>query len=537
MSEVKLVTPVPVATLGSLSQEGQVFGGSGTTFGQSSSLFGSSPVQRVDSGSLFGTSLGQQYQQPSSISQVRPLSPRSSSPVFGTVDQLPPFGASTIRPITLGGGSISPRVPLSSPVSPIRPITPSVSPIRPITPSVRSSTLGSSANVSPLRRVNTPRSAVRPITPIGSQGQTFRSQVVMPSNSPVVTSAVPSMVAGASLNPHTEAVAYIDPTVDMGHKHEVAIRDINGNLIDISKHLVDNELIDMGFAILTKVLINVNGTTACAYIEAMSPVGDVAYVHTDCDAIVSLDGDVITLNQVSTDQAELIPIETAIKASECMNMEICAVAYKCDFDSDGRAVNGICVQSKDPRVTNRDDGKTTAEARYSQFVDVDITGSNLNGMKLAEAPVAYPVIKFDDIKNNPLDAIIAIARASHALRKENIALARAEFSAFNGKLMELAKQAAAFEITQDKRITALTKKAKEGSLLLLEYEVSKSSGAAKSSIATVQQAVKEQVDVVRALEAQILYTREFYLHMPMIDALAKRLADLSAESTEALAMM
>ena len=155
-----------------------------------------------------------------------------------------------------------------------------------------------------------------------------------------------------------------------------------------------------GYLPLDKVITkDENNLLMCKYIKAMDNSGRTVFVDMDCEGLVSVDPNNMTMTRVSN--ASVVPYSTKMGAYECTSSDVCGVAFECEGE--------VCTLQRSAE---------SMEPRETVFAEVHNRQNGSNGV-LSNQPIAYPIVSLTDIKKNPEQVACSI-KVSHD-RMRNVA--------------------------------------------------------------------------------------------------------------------
>ncbi len=163
---------------------------------------------------------------------------------------------------------------------------------------------------------------------------------------------------------------------------------------------VENILSDAGYLPLDKVITkDDNNMLMCRYIKAMDTSGRTAYIDMDCDGLVSVDPNNMTMTKVSS--ASVVPYSIKMGAYEAAS-DVRGVAIVCDGE--------VCTIQKSSDLSPEE----------TVFSQVGNNGSDGSVGMLPGHPIPYPIVSLSDIKENPRQVACSI-KDSHD-RMRNVSL-------------------------------------------------------------------------------------------------------------------
>lgn len=147
----------------------------------------------------------------------------------------------------------------------------------------------------------------------------------------------------------------------------------------IAKSNLENELMNLGYTPLSKIVVNSNGEKRVQFIKAINKKGQKIFILVDVDGFAAAKANEVTLLEVN--KTSIIPYSVKTGAYNCANKDVCGVAFECGSDA-------VCVLSREP---------TDLMPKESNFVFVD--------RKTDEAVetnvMTYPVVRLSEIRADP----------------------------------------------------------------------------------------------------------------------------------------
>lgn len=177
---------------------------------------------------------------------------------------------------------------------------------------------------------------------------------------------------------------------DVGMKVEKV--DYSGLIV---KPSLEQELVDLGYIPLDKIVVKCDVDTVCKYIKAVNKTGHIVYVEMDSDGFVVMDANLQKLK--ITHSGNVIPYSIKNGSYQCAKNEGCSgVLFECD--------NGICTIKSDSDINPTETNYITTE------------DSKGNKIIIADDFIPYPIVKFTDLHYNPELVSQNIKDASDKLR-------------------------------------------------------------------------------------------------------------------------
>jgi hypothetical protein len=90
---------------------------------------------------------------------------------------------------------------------------------------------------------------------------------------------------------------------------------------------LENELIELGYAPISKIVVSRGKATEGRYIKARNKYGQFVYIELDTDGAVSVDGKEVT--HLEREEATVTPFDVKLEAYKCAGKDICGVAFEC----------------------------------------------------------------------------------------------------------------------------------------------------------------------------------------------------------------
>jgi len=162
---------------------------------------------------------------------------------------------------------------------------------------------------------------------------------------------------------------------------------------------VQKELIDMGYAPISEIVITKEGAMEAKYIKVLNKYCQPVYVELDTEGVIAIEKG--TVVHVERQEATETPYDIQVEALECAGKDICGVAFECE--------GGICTLMKEEEITTTPRKTTFIRAEREKEASAN----------MAEDDIAYPVMKFSEIKSNPQVATEIQNKATMRLRNQS----------------------------------------------------------------------------------------------------------------------
>jgi hypothetical protein len=249
----------------------------------------------------------------------------------------------------------------------------------------------------------------RPLTPVSqtSVSQTSVSQrAPTPTLSSVLNSRPPmtQSVRQIPVSPLTQLTRPLSPTIPTEERNITISDSIKGV---IEKNSVEYTLVNNGYIPKDKIVTkNGNGQMGALYIKAINSFGQTVFVELDDEGYVSTDKDDLTM--VREEKANDIPYSIKMGIAECMNTEVCGVAFDCN--------ESICTMIRQP------DSNTPKEENF-----IYTEKRSERAAILGDKVIAYPIVRLTEIKANP----------NLVLENTNVATGRIRNAAYEKSMQEI----------------------------------------------------------------------------------------------------
>lgn len=139
---------------------------------------------------------------------------------------------------------------------------------------------------------------------------------------------------------------------------------------------IEQKLLEKGYNILSKILVNSEDMTKARYLEVINPRGQHLFIELDLDGIVALRDDDATL--IEGQMGTAIPYSSKMGAIQCAD-GMCGIAFVCE--------DGICTLEK----------SGIDETTENTFI---FSGKERKG-KMSNEPIPYPIIRLSEVEANP----------------------------------------------------------------------------------------------------------------------------------------
>lgn len=160
---------------------------------------------------------------------------------------------------------------------------------------------------------------------------------------------------------------------------EFEIRDYQGI---VSKASIENELINAGYAPLSKIVIQgEGGEKRTEYIKAVNMMGQKVFIYIDANGYTTVKANDLTL--ISPQNASVVPYSIKTGAYNCAGKDVCGVAFECGSDA-------VCVLARAPNDLT---------PKESNFVFEEKSGET--AVFEEGSIMTYPVVRLSEIRANP----------------------------------------------------------------------------------------------------------------------------------------
>jgi len=175
----------------------------------------------------------------------------------------------------------------------------------------------------------------------------------------------------------------------------------------IKDNNLETELIEKGYAPLSKIIIEKNGNRKTTYIKAINTLGQKVFILIDVNGFTSTNANDMIL--VESDNATIVPYSLKTGAYDCAKYELCGIAFECSSDS-------ICVLTR---------GNNDLKPIEKNFVLINDTKKNEKYGKYSDENnddlgiMTYPVVLFSEIRENPQAILENTRLVTSRLRNES----------------------------------------------------------------------------------------------------------------------
>jgi hypothetical protein len=226
----------------------------------------------------------------------------------------------------------------------------------------------------------------------------------------------------------------------------------NGNvLIQPSVNgVVENELIEAGYVPVDRVVIKNRDRVECHYIKVITSRGHIAYVNVSDNVTTTTSCEDRVFSSMVTN-AEIVPYSIKKGALECAGLDVCGVVFECR--------DSVCTVERDGVNDMRD----------TNYVlnDYDI---NANNIRVSDNIQSYPIVRYQDIRENPDMVKIMIQDSFSKLRDITLAKTTSKVS----DLQEILAATHASSITTlgyiNDSIRSIYHRVREAESMLNEYD-------------------------------------------------------------------
>lgn len=329
----------------------------------------------------------------SSLSNATPTIQRSTIPSANTI----PIGNTQLSSAQFTG-FVSPNaqvVPSNIPVSVVQTIN------NPPSPRMVS-------------RPPSPRMISRPPSPKMEASQTARSALLNLNTTSTSSVVIPnlSQKSASRLFPSIKVVSPnsslpLKPTVEIMNQ-QFEVKDYQGI---ISNSSLENELLNAGYAPLSKIVIRADGgEKRTQYIKAINKMGQKVFILIDVNGYTTARSTDLTL--IEAHNASIVPYSLKTGAYNCAGKDVCGVAFECGSDA-------VCVLTRAPNDLT---------PKESNFVFVEQHSQSAATIESEGSIMTYPVIRLSEIRANPM----------LVLQNTDIVTRRLRNSGYTALLQELA---------------------------------------------------------------------------------------------------
>ena len=189
------------------------------------------------------------------------------------------------------------------------------------------------------------------------------------------------------------------PTIDQAMKKGLEIKDYSSIISNAS---IENELFNLGFVPLYKIIVKENGNKKVEYIKSISKMGQGVFIQIDDGEgyFISKPTDLV---MVQSKNARAIPYSIKQGILECAANGTCGVAFVCGSDS-------ICVLSSTNDLTPKE-ANFTLERKNNE---IDKTAS----LEMEGSIVTYPVVKLSEVRVSPKEVTDLVDLSTQSIRNQ-----------------------------------------------------------------------------------------------------------------------
>lgn len=164
------------------------------------------------------------------------------------------------------------------------------------------------------------------------------------------------------------------------------------NLVDVQE-----ELIQLGYAPISKVVVSKEGNLEGKYIKALNLYCQHIYIELDVEGVLAVEEG--TIAHLERETVSEIPLNVEMDALRCAESDVCGVAFECK--------NGVCTLTQEE----------TSTPKRTSFIRVE-KNEEIAALMLDDN-IAYPVVKFSEIRANPSASLEAQNNATTLLRNKS----------------------------------------------------------------------------------------------------------------------
>lgn len=164
------------------------------------------------------------------------------------------------------------------------------------------------------------------------------------------------------------------------------------NLVDVQE-----ELIKLGYAPISKVVVSKEGNLEGKYIKALNLYCQHIYIELDVEGVLAVEEG--TIAHLERETVSEIPLNVEMDDLRCAESDVCGVAFECK--------NGVCTLTQEETSTP----KRTSFIRVEKNEEV--------AALMLDDNIAYPVVKFSEIRANPSASLEAQNNATTLLRNKS----------------------------------------------------------------------------------------------------------------------
>lgn len=215
------------------------------------------------------------------------------------------------------------------------------------------------------------------------------------------------------------------PEVEVPVQEEIVMP--KENLVDVQE-----ELVKLGYAPISKIVVSKEGNLEGKYIKALNIYCQHVYIELDVEGVLAVEEG--TIAHLERETVIETPLNVEIDALRCAESDVCGVAFECK--------NGVCTLTQEE----------TSTPKRTSFIRVE-KNEDVAALTLGDN-IAYPVVKFSEIRTNPSASLEAQNNATTLLRNKSydnlvqeldemsqyINILLVEFNAFNVSRNSLSAQ-------------------------------------------------------------------------------------------------
>lgn len=189
---------------------------------------------------------------------------------------------------------------------------------------------------------------------------------------------------------------------------------------------IDRILSDNMYTVISRYVISEHMT----YIKAISPLGDVLFIHVDQKGVSTVDiGDFTTVRSV---EGKKISVSDKTAAATCTSQSTCGVALQCEDE--------LCV------IVRTDDGHN----EQNSFMLTE--GYSEKTITPVGSSIAFPVVKLSEIKLDPRGTAERIASASMKIYDNSYSISTSELGSLMSQIEKLHDHSRRFTEVRDTHI-------------------------------------------------------------------------------------
>jgi hypothetical protein len=248
-------------------------------------------------------------------------------------------------------------------------------------------------------QVNSPNSLSTTIIPVKTPSFQSRTSPSIPSSqsSPTARNALLNLTSkstGSAVSIPTPVTRKVTPAASLEMSSPLLSRptvEINNSGFEIKNYQgiianssLENELLDAGYAPLSKIVIRAEGgDKRTQYIKAINKKGQKVFVLVDVNGYTTARATDLTL--VEAHSASIVPYSLKTGAYNCAGKDVCGVAFECGSDA-------VCVLSR---------GSNDLTPKEANFVFVEQAAPAAATLESEGSIMTYPVIRLSEIRANP----------------------------------------------------------------------------------------------------------------------------------------